>query len=93
MFDDKMKGSRHYTWKELNPDKCLVGDPADVHVQNKLIFLVGEIIRGGIQEYGIRWLGLGVGRYWCHVGNVNASYIRNKINQGVEPLRPKHYRK
>jgi len=92
MFDEKMKASRHDTWKELNPDKHLIGDSADVHIQNKIIFLVGEIIRSGIHEYGVRWLDMGVGKYWCHVGNANASYIKNKINQGVKPLRPKNYR-
>ena len=91
--NERMKGSRHDTWKALHPDTSLIGDASDRHVQDKIILLVGEVIRGGLAEYGIEWLGYRIGRYWCKVANVEPSYIMRKINSGVKPLRPKNMRK
>ena len=91
--NERMKGSRHDTWKSLPPDTSLIGDASDRHVQDKIILLVGEVIRGGLAEYGTEWLGYRIGRYWCKVVNVDPTYIERKINLGFKPLRPKNMRK
>jgi len=91
--NERMKGSRHDTWKALHPDTSLIGDASDRHVQDKIILLVGEVIRGGLAEYGTEWLGYRIGRYWCKVVNVDPTYIERKINLGFKPLRPKNMRK
>ena len=91
--NERMKLSRHSTWKSLHPDKKLIGDSSDRHVQDKIILLVGEIIRGGLNEYGTEWLDYRIGRYWCSVANAEPSYIKRKINSGVAPSRPKNKRK
>jgi len=91
--NEKMKGSRHDTWKALHPDEHLIGDTRDRHVEDKVILLVGEIIRGGIAEYGVKWLDYKIGIYWCRITNVDPSYIRLQINNGAKPLRPSMSRK
>ena len=91
--NEKMKGSRHDTWKALHPDEHLIGDTGNRHVEDKVILLVGEIIRGGIAEYGIKWLDSNTGKYWCRITNTNPSYIKLQINNGAKPLRPSMSRK
>ena len=91
--NERMKLSRHDTWKALHPDEGLIGDSSDRHVQDKIILLVGEIIRGGLSEYGTEWLDYRIGRYWCSVANAEPTYIKRKIDSGVKPKRPKNMRK
>ena len=91
--NERMKLSRHSTWKSLHPDEGLIGDSRDRHVHDKIILLVGEIIRGGLSEYGTEWLDYRIGRYWCSVANAEPSYIKRKIDSGVKPKRPKNKRK
>jgi hypothetical protein len=90
--NERMKGSRHDTWKALHPDTSLIGDASDRHVQDKIILLVGEVIRGGIAEHGSKWLRSDTGRYWCKVVNLEPTYIQRKINSGLKPKRPKDMR-
>ena len=90
--NERMKGSRHDTWKALHPDTNLIGDASDRHVQDKIILLVGEVIRGGISEHGSKWLRSDTGRYWCKVVNLEPTYIQRKINSGLKPKRPKDMR-
>ena len=91
--NERMKLSRHSTWKSLHPDEGLIGDSSDRHVHDKIILLVGEIIRGGLSEYGTEWLDYRIGRYWCSVANAEPTYIKRKIDSGVKPKRPKNKRK
>ena len=91
--NERMKLSRHDTWKSLHPGEGLIGDSSDRHVQDKIILLVGEIIRGGLSEYGTEWLDYRIGRYWCKVANIEPSYIKRKIDSGVKLKRPKNKRK
>ena len=91
--NERMKLSRHDTWKALHPGEGLIGDSSDRHVQDKIILLVGEIIRGGLSEYGTEWLDYRIGRYWCSVANAEPTYIKRKIDSGVIPSRPKNKRK
>ena len=91
--NERMKLSRHHTWKSLHPDKKLIGDSSDRHVYDKIILFVGEIIRGGLNEYGTEWLDYTIGRYWCLIVNAEPSYLKRKINSGVTPSRPKNKRK
>ena len=90
--NEKMGGSRYTTWKDLHPDTSLIGDASDRHVQDKIILLVGEVIRGGIAEHGSKWLRSDTGRYWCKVVNLEPTYIQRKINSGLKPKRPKDMR-
>ena len=90
--NEKIRLSRYATWKDLHPDTSLIGDASDRHVQDKIILLVGEVIRGGIAEQGVAWLRSDTGRYWCKVVNLEPTYIQRKINSGLKPKRPKDMR-
>jgi len=90
--NEKISLSRHSTWKDLHPDTSLIGDASDRHVQDKIILLVGEVIRGGIAEHGVAWLRSDTGRYWCKAVNLEPTYIQRKINSGLKPKRPKDMR-
>ena len=90
--NEKISLSRHSTWKDLHPDTSLIGDASDRHVQDKIILLVGEVIRGGIAEHGSKWLRSDTGRYWCKAVNLEPTYIQRKINSGLKPKRPKDMR-
>ena len=90
--NEKIRLSRYTTWKDLHPDTSLIGDASDRHVQDKIILLVGEVIRGGIAEHGSKWLRSDTGRYWCKAVNLEPTYIQRKINSGLKPKRPKDMR-
>ena len=90
--NEKMKGSRHMTWRELHPDEELIGDSSNRHIQDKIILLAGEIIRGGLAEYGTGWLDYQVGRYWCMTVNAEPGYLKKQLNSGMKPVRPKNMR-
>ena len=90
--NEKMSLSRYTTWKDLHPDTSLIGDASDRHVQDKIILLVGEVIRGGIAEHGSKWLRSDTGKYWCKAVNLEPTYIQRKINSGLKPKRPKDMR-
>ena len=90
--NERMKGSRHDTWKALHPDTNLIGDSSNRHIQDKIILLVGEIIRGGLAEYGTGWLDYQVGRYWCMTVNAEPGYLKKQLNSGMKPVRPKNMR-
>jgi len=69
------------SWKEARPDEKIIGNVTDSMVFNKLLALVGEIIQGGLNEYGENYLDDKGGEFWMNICNLDKSYIKKKYNR------------
>ena len=66
------------TWKEARPNQRIIGDITNKHIFNNLINLVGEVIQGGLNEYGEEYIDDINGQFWFDISNIDKSYIRKK---------------
>jgi len=68
------------TWKEERPNQKIIGDITNKHVFNNLINLVGEIVQGGLNEYGEEYIDDVNGQFWLNICNIDKSYIKKKYS-------------